>query len=259
MIKIKTIIKKSIGASILISLGSFALLKLGGIIGAFIFAIGLLGICYMNLDLFTGKCGFLFSDKLKIKDLLIMLLVNLVAGYIIGFIYSYIDNDVYINAINKVATWEFSIAFFIKSILCGIIMYIAVYMFRKNSRLGIIYGIPLFILCGFQHCIANIITLGIAKTWDMSIILCIAGNFAGSILMDYLARSDYMNEEEIIKILTDEDMYWNYPEKQVLEATQKLLNLYNQEKETSHYLQNRLDEANAKLIEEKEKNYRNKR
>lgn len=37
-----------------------------------------------------------------------------------------------------------------------------------------------------------------------------------------------MNEKEIIKILTDEDMYWNYPEKQVLEATRELLNLYNQ-------------------------------
>ncbi|MEE3343788.1 MAG: formate/nitrite transporter family protein [Bacilli bacterium] len=184
----KELINKSIAASLLISLGNYALLKLGEPIGPIIFALGLLGVCYMGLNLFTGKCGFLFQDKIKITDLLIILIVNLIAGYIFGLLFSITDPIIMKNAITKVKTWEFSLAFFIKSILCGIIMYIAVYMYKKNTPLGIIYGIPLFIFCGFQHCIANIITLGAARTFHSSIIICIIGNFIGSLFIWYITK-----------------------------------------------------------------------
>lgn len=182
------LINKSIGASLLISLGNYALLKLGNPIGPVIFALGLLGVCYMGLNLFTGKCGFLIQDKIKIKDLIIILLVNLLAGYLIGLLFSITDTEVFNNAVAKVKTWEVSLPFFIKSVLCGIIMYIAVYMYRKGTPLGIIFGIPLFIFCGFQHCIANIITLGVANTFHLSILICIIGNFIGSLMMWYLSK-----------------------------------------------------------------------
>lgn len=183
-----TLINKSIAASLLIGLGNYALLKLGNPIGPVIFALGLLGVCYMGLNLFTGKCGFVFQDKIKGLDLFIILIVNLFAGYLIGLMFSVTDDTVYQNAINKVGTWEVSIPFFIKSILCGIIMYIAVYMYKKGTPLGIIFGIPLFIFCGFQHCIANIITLGVARCFDYSIFICIIGNFIGSLLIWYLSK-----------------------------------------------------------------------
>ena len=183
MKKYVELITKSVGAAILISLGNYALLKLGHPIGPVIFALGLLGVCYMGLNLFTGKCGFFIQDKIKIWDLLIILAVNLVAGYLIGLVFSVMDNEVMEAAVNKVATYEVSIAFFLKSIFCGIIMYIAVLLYKKGTPLGIIYGIPLFIFCGFQHCIANIITFGAARTIDLSIVICILGNFAGSLLM----------------------------------------------------------------------------
>jgi xanthosine utilization system XapX-like protein len=61
-----TLINKSIAASLLIGLGNYALLKLGNPIGPVIFALGLLGVCYMGLNLFTGKCGFIFQDKIKL-------------------------------------------------------------------------------------------------------------------------------------------------------------------------------------------------
>lgn len=182
------LINKSIGAALLISLGNFALLKLGNPIGPIIFAFGLLGVCYMELNLFTGKCGFFVQDKIKIVDLLIILIVNLLAGYFFGVLYSIADAELIGTAVNKIAGWDFSFPFFIKSILCGIVMYIAVYLYKKNTSLGILLGVPLFIFCGFQHCIANIITLGVARTFDISIILCVIGNFIGSISMWFLAR-----------------------------------------------------------------------
>ena len=82
MKKYLELINKSIGASLLISLGDFALLKLGNPIGPVIFSFGLLGVCYMGLNLFTGKCGFLIEDKIKIRDLFIILIVNLIFGYL---------------------------------------------------------------------------------------------------------------------------------------------------------------------------------
>ncbi len=167
MEKYMELIGKSISASLLISLGNYALLKLGNPIGPVIFALGLLGVCYMGLNLFTGKCGFLFQDKINPKDLIIILVVNLIFGYLFGLAFSITDEEVFTNAVAKVETWSISIPFFIKSVLCGIIMYIAVYMYKKGTPLGIIYGIPLFIFCGFQHCIANIVTLGVARTFDL--------------------------------------------------------------------------------------------
>ena len=182
------LINKSIGASILIGLGDYALLKVGNPIGPILFTLGLLGVCYMGLNLFTGKCGFIIEDKINFLDLMIILIINLIAGYLLGLIFSLCDVDVYKNAIDKVNSWSFSLSFFIKSLMCGIIMYIAVYIYRKKSPLGIIFGIPLFIFSGFQHCIANIITLGVARTIHSSIILAIIGNFIGSLIMWYLSK-----------------------------------------------------------------------
>ena len=190
MKKYLELINKSFAAALLIGLGDYALLKLGNPIGPIIFAFGLLGVCYMGLNLFTGKCGFLIEDRIKILDLLTILIGNLLAGYLFGFLFSFTDKEIINTALLKILTWDISIAFFIKSVLCGIIMYIAVLMYRKKTPLGIIFGIPLFIFCGFQHCIANIVTLGIARTFDFSIFICILGNFIGSLFIWYLSK-DY--------------------------------------------------------------------
>ena len=181
------LIKKSAAASLLIGLGDFALLKLGEPLGPIIFAFGLLGVCYLGLNLFTGKCGFLFEDKLKPRDLLIILAANLVFGYLIGLIFRAADPFVVDAAVDKVLGWEFTFAFFVRSLLCGIIMYLAVKMYKKGTPVGIVFGIPLFIFCGFQHCIANVITLGVAAEFSWTLILAILGNFLGAIFMSYIS------------------------------------------------------------------------
>ncbi len=177
------LVRKSAGAAILIGLGDFALLKLGNPIGPVIFAFGLLGVCYLGQNLFTGKCGFLIEDKIKPLNLLVILLVNLLAGYLVGMLFAATDGAVREAAVAKVAGWEFSVPFLLKSVFCGVIMYLAVAMYRKGTPLGIIFGIPLFIFCGFQHCIANIITMGAALSFSWTIVLAVIGNFVGSLVM----------------------------------------------------------------------------
>lgn len=174
------------GASLLIGLGDYVLLKVGEPLGPFLFSFGLLGVCMLKLNLFTGKCGFWFEDDLKISELIVILIVNLIFGYLVGMVFGMIDGGVFAAASNKMANWEISGEFFLKSVLCGVIMYLAVAIYRKGSPLGVLIGVPLFIFCGFQHSIANAITMGVAMGMDLSVLLCAAGNFAGALMAYFL-------------------------------------------------------------------------
>ena len=175
------LIQKSIAAALMIGLGNYILLKVGNPLGPFLFAFGLLCVCVMGANLFTGKCGFLIEDKIKPQDLTLILIGNLIAGYLFGLLFSAADAGIMGVAQEKVATWNFDWSFFIRSIMCGVIMYLAVAAYRKDTKLGILFGVPLFILCGFQHCIANIVTLGVAHAFSWTIIICVLGNFVGSL------------------------------------------------------------------------------
>lgn len=183
------LVRKSILASLLIGLGNFVLLKIGTPIGPFLFALGLLGVCALGANLFTGKCGFLFEDNIKARDLLIILIVNLISGYLLGAVFGLSDPDLATTALSKISTWAFSFPFLVKAILCGVVMFVAVYIYRKGSPLGVLIGVPLFIFAGFQHCIANVITMGAALSFDWSIVLAVAGNFVGSIVTWWLLKS----------------------------------------------------------------------
>ena len=175
------LIRLSAGASLLIGLGDYVLLKIGEPIGPFLFAFGLLGVCALSLNLFTGKCGFWIEDGIPIVDLLIILAVNLVAGYGFGLLFNIIDSSIVAVAEGKVAGWNLDLEFFFKSVMCGAIMYLAVELYRRGTTLGVLIGVPLFIFCGFQHSIANVITMGVAGALSWTVLLCALGNFVGAI------------------------------------------------------------------------------
>lgn len=190
------LVRLSAGASLLIGLGDFVLLKIGEPIGPFLFAFGLLGVCVLGLNLFTGKCGFLIEDGIKISDLVIILIANLVFGYAIGVMFSLFDAAIIGVAETKVASWSMSLEFFLKSVMCGTIMYLAVELYRRGTKLGILLGVPLFIFCGFQHSIANVITMGVAVDFSWTILLCAAGNFIGAIAAWGLCRRKVETHEK---------------------------------------------------------------
>lgn len=188
--KITDLIRLSVAASLLIGLGNFVLLKIGEPLGPILFSFGLLGVCVLKLNLFTGKCGYLFEDKINIFSLITILIVNLVAGWAIGVLFGLADGSIVEGASAKVASWSISWEFFLKSVMCGVIMYLAVELFRRGTKLGILLGIPLFIFCGFQHSIANAITMGVAMDFSWAVLLCAGGNFVGSIATWALCRSE---------------------------------------------------------------------
>lgn len=175
------LIRLSTGASLLIGLGDYVLLKIGEPIGPFLFAFGLLGVCVLGLNLFTGKCGFFVEDRIPIIDLFLILVVNLIAGYGFGVLFGFMDSGIAAVAESKVLSWDLSWEFFFKSVLCGVIMYLAVETYRRGNVLGILLGVPLFIFCGFQHSIANVITMGVAEAMSWTVLLCAFGNFIGAL------------------------------------------------------------------------------
>lgn len=177
---------KSILASILIGFGVAVLLFLGTPLGPIFFAFGLMGVCYLKADLYTGKAGYYWKNKKA--ELAKILVINLMAGYVFGLLLSYSSPQIIPAAQNLVAGWDLSIGFFIRSVFCGMIMYICVELFKRGTYIGILYGVPLFIYCGFPHCIANAIVLGVARTWDWSLILAIMGNFTGGMIINVLSE-----------------------------------------------------------------------
>ena len=187
----KLLVRKSVLASILIGFGVAVLLFLGNPLGPLLFSFGLLSVCYLQADLYTGKAGYYWQTK-KI-ELLKILLVNLAAGYLFGLLMGCCSPQLIPLALEKVATWTISLPFFIKSVFCGMIMYICVELFKRGNFVGILYGVPLFIFCGFQHSIANVIVLGIASwqelMWSWTILLCAAGNLVGSLIINTLSKS----------------------------------------------------------------------
>ena len=177
---------KSVLASILIGFGVAVLLFLGNPLGPILFAFGLMGVCYLQADLYTGKAGYYWKDKKA--NLATILILNLAAGYTFGLLLGYSSPQLIPVALEKIASWDFSMAFFIRSMFCGMIMYICVDIFKRGSYIGILYGVPLFIFCGFQHCIANVIVLGVAQSWSWTLILAIIGNLIGSMIINVLSK-----------------------------------------------------------------------
>lgn len=154
-------IKSSIFAGILIGVAGYVYLTVSGIVGACMFAFGLLGVCYLGLHLYTGKAGsvsFNKEDDIYYPSLASILLFNFVGTGITGLLLSVIAGDAVMANLQNIIANRVSSEFFqtvVKAVFCGFIMEMAVFMYKKGTSLGILFGVPLFILCGFYHCIAD--------------------------------------------------------------------------------------------------------
>ena len=158
-------------SGILIGLGSAGYLAVGGIPGAVIFAFGLIGVVFFEVPLYTGKAGVLKPDESW--TLIGIWFWNVMGCILIGLLVKYAGSDTSIaNAMTIVdgrfeAGWVKSL---LRSIGCGMIIDLSVYQFRKSgSFIPILFGVPLFILCGFYHSIADVVYLTVSWRWSPEI------------------------------------------------------------------------------------------
>lgn len=199
---------KGFYAGLMISIGGIAYLAISNkTVGSFIFSLGLLTVCMYNLNLYTGKIGYILVNKINyIWELLLSLIGNLLGTLVVGSIMRLTRYEGYVETAKNLVDIKLNdslLSIFILAIFCGIIMYIAVNNYKKeNNDIGkyivIFMGVMAFILCGFEHCIANMFYFSISGILNLKMLLylfvMIAGNSMGSILIAFYYNKFYENK-----------------------------------------------------------------
>ena len=176
----------------------------GQIFASALFSVGLILVCTLGLQLYTGKIGVVFDDREKLKEnainLPIMLVGNAIGAFALGIICHFVfmnvpDVAVRILKISDGKTGSDTV--FLQGIFCGALVYIAVYFFKNLQNyamkiIGIITAVTLFVYCGFQHCIANMFYFGMAFNWNIdmlwNLLIVILTNSIGALLVRCLVH-----------------------------------------------------------------------
>lgn len=190
-----------VSAGILISLGGAVFLGCAGgqpydrYVGAVLFSVALLCICLKGYALFTGKVGFLPEKhgKEEVSALLLSLLGNLIGTVLCGLAVRYAvpasGAAAEVLCLGKFA--QSAGQTFIRALFCGVLMYLAVSIYREKKTLaGILFCIPAFILSGFEHSVADMFYFAASGivSWQafLFIWIVILGNAAGGMLLPLL-------------------------------------------------------------------------
>ena len=188
---ILNLITKSILAGLLISLAGIVYLNCPDkIVGSLLFSLGLISVILLEANLFTGKIGYV-NSKRSILDSLLMLVFNLVAASIVGLIYRCGSDAAAQVAESKLLmfseTWWLT---GLKAIGCGAAIYLAVEGYKKSkSLIPVILGVMVFILAGWNHCIADCFYMAAGSSSVLAIpylLVVIVGNSIGSLLIRFL-------------------------------------------------------------------------
>jgi formate/nitrite transporter FocA (FNT family) len=157
-------IAESIFAGLLIGIAGLVFLHVGGLdegrgfgelAGAVLFGFGLMSVSVSKALLFTGKAGYLpYKESLQ---LLPMVLLNAVGCLLLASIAYYTINESALSTLDaimiarKAASWRIIIT----SIGTGVIVTMALQGVRRGTYLPLLYGVPVFIMCGLPHSIAD--------------------------------------------------------------------------------------------------------
>lgn len=182
------IFKSAVLAGICIGVAGFGYLALGGVAGAVLFACGLVLVVSYKFKLFTGTAGFIKRGELG--DLLLILLGNIIGCLAMGLLARLSAMPLQESA-RKILEARLSVGAVKAGLLavgCGFLMTAAVTFARKGHWIPLLFCVPMFIICGFPHCIADAFYyltvpaafLGSNAMAVLLLYLCIViGNFLG--------------------------------------------------------------------------------
>lgn len=161
-------------------------------LGAVLFSVGLYIICVQKLNLFTGKVGYLVGEK---RAYLLFLaevwLGNLAGTFLVGWLTRYTriaGLSEKAAALCQVKNDDTFLSLFLLGIWCGLLMYAAVDSYKKcQNPLILMFCVAVFILCGFEHCIADMYYYSAAGMWSLDalvrILIITVGNGVGGVLL----------------------------------------------------------------------------
>lgn len=194
--KEKTLIN-AIMAGICIGLGGACFLSIDNkIIGSFMFSLGLLTICANQFSLFTGKVCYA-----RIKDDFINLIWiwfgNFIGCSLIGFILHLIKPQL-IQKATEMCNAKLSEGLLVipLGILCNVLIFFAVDGFKRIDNnvaktVLLVMCVMAFILCGFEHCIANMFYFTVADCTKINypiiyLLLNTFGNAVGGLAISFM-------------------------------------------------------------------------
>ncbi len=174
-------------------------------LGAILFSLGLSVILIMGFLLFTGKTAYILENKpAYIPYLLTIWLGNLLGCALMGVLVQVAKPKLAETALSLCeakltqSPWQTLIL----GALCGILVYIAVDYFRSDEDkkslpkyLLVFTCIPAFILCGFEHSVADMFYFAASSAYSLYtvkgivyILLVSAGNLAGAVVFHIVRK-----------------------------------------------------------------------
>lgn len=191
-------LKKSIIAGMMICIASTLYVAVDNhVVGAILFAFGLLTVFELKLNLFTGKA--VDCKQYTFSEMSTFFIGNVIGCAIVGLFAllstksNQLNETAYNLCVNKFSASTISL--FFSAILCGILMAIAV----RTNKLGTnnvsksfvaIVCVAAFILIGGEHCIADIGYMFLGKyitlTSAIKMFFIVLGNLVGSIIVGEL-------------------------------------------------------------------------
>lgn len=170
--------------------------------GAVLFAAGLYTICVYGFNLYTGKVGYIaynFKNANYIGLVILILVFNLITTYLLGIVCAYAFPAI-IEPAKKIYEAKLAaplLRLLITGIFCGLLMFLAVDTWKKGSPFGCFIYIPVFIISGFDHSIANSFYNGVANGFAdaftmqnaLVVITVIIGNAIGGMLIPMMTRA----------------------------------------------------------------------
>lgn len=193
-------------AGMSISIGGIAFLSCESkIVGALFFTVGLFMVLNWGFNLYTGKVCYIFENKLGyLVNIPIIWFGNLVGTAVTGYSLRLTRLDI-INRAETVCDTKLNdnlISIFILAILCNIMIFVAVDGYNKSQYqigryLALFFGVSVFVLCGFEHCVANMFYFSVANAWSLNTLLYLAvmtlGNAVGGVIIPVLRRFNDKN------------------------------------------------------------------
>lgn len=202
-----TLFRKSVLAGLFISLGCIVNLRVGGALGAFLFSFGLLSVVLYGVPLYTGKAGFCSTID-DLKRLCVILLGNIVGAFILAVCVHFCFPEVS-TAAEKIVSSRLSSGVpraVLASVLCGFVMTTVVRFARRTTSsqnnqkydgnlMVLLLGIPLFILSGYWHSIADVFYYSVCLTFSIKLfvvyLLTVVGNFIGCNLYNIVSGGTF--------------------------------------------------------------------
>ena len=179
----------SIVAGMMIAIGGTIYLTLSGLEGALLFSMGLLTILCLKLELFTGKAGLLATREITLGKLFEIWLGNFLGSWIFAFLLIMTPKgvDLAMRA-SEIVAIRVANGFFVNliyGIMCGMLMFMAVktWQFTNGNPFYAMMPVGIFIVCGFNHCVADMFYLhmGCLHFSDYLVLIpTTIGNLAGT-------------------------------------------------------------------------------